>query len=74
MTYARPHGLDAALAALARAPHLVLAGGTDVYPAFVGRAIERPILDLSALDEMRGASTADGALRIGALTTWSEVA
>ena len=74
MTYARPDRLDAALAALARAPHLVLAGGTDVYPAAVGRALERPILDLSALDAMRGVAAVDGALRIGALTTWSEIA
>ncbi|MEW5880804.1 MAG: FAD binding domain-containing protein [Pseudomonadota bacterium] len=74
MTYERPDRLDAALAALARAPHLVLAGGTDVYPAAVGRTLERPILDLSALDAMRGVTVVDGALRIGALTTWSEIA
>jgi CO/xanthine dehydrogenase FAD-binding subunit len=74
MTYARPDRLEAALAALARTPHLVLAGGTDVYPAFVGRALERPVLDISALDAMRGVAVIDGALRIGALTTWSEIA
>ncbi len=74
MSYLRPHRLDAALAELARAPYLVVAGGTDVYPAHVGRAIERSILDISALDAMRGVSDANGALRIGALTTWSEIA
>ncbi len=74
MSYARPDRLDAALAALARAPHRVLAGGTDVYPAFVGRAIDGPILDISALDAMRGVTAAVDALRIGALTTWSEIA
>lgn len=74
MTYARPLQLDAALGALARAPHLVVAGGTDVYPALVGRAIGQPLLDVSAVDAMRGVVAADGALRIGALSTWSEIA
>ena len=36
--YLRPVSLDEALAALAR-PWTVLAGGTDFYPARVGRAI-----------------------------------
>lgn len=74
MAYVRPDRLDAALAALARAPHRVVAGGTDVYPAFVGRTIDQPILDISALDAMRGMTAAADGLRIGALTTWSEIA
>ena len=36
-SYARPTELDEALAVLAAGRALVLAGGTDVYPARVGR-------------------------------------
>ena len=44
--YRRPAGLEEALAALAE-PHTVLAGGTDFYPARVGRAIDENVLDIS---------------------------
>jgi CO/xanthine dehydrogenase FAD-binding subunit len=51
----------------------VLAGGTDFYPARVGRAIDEDILDITAIGELRGiAEDADG-WRIGATTTWSEL-
>jgi CO/xanthine dehydrogenase FAD-binding subunit len=73
--YVRPARLDAALDALARAPHRVLAGGTDLYPAHVGRPLPHPLLDVSAIAELHGLAVAsDGTLRIGAATTWSEVA
>ncbi len=73
--YFRPRRLDAALAALAQAPCRVLAGGTDLYPAHVGRPLPQPLLDVSAIDELRGLEVSpDGALRIGAAVTWSELA
>ncbi len=54
-------------------PCTVLAGGTDFYPARVGRAIAENILDISAVAGLRGiASTATG-WRLGATTTWREV-
>ena len=36
--YLRPHSLSEAVEALSNAPLTVLAGGTDFYPARVGRA------------------------------------
>ena len=74
--YLRPSRLDEALTLLARpaAPPLVLAGGTDLFPARVGRSIDEDVLDLSAIAALRGLSeTADG-WRLGATTTWSEIA
>ena len=74
--YFRPSRLDEALTLLARssAPPLVLAGGTDLYPARVGRPIDEDVLDLTAITALRGiAATAEG-WRLGATTTWSEVA
>ncbi len=70
--YVRPSRLEEALSALAR-PHVVLAGGTDFYPARVGRAIDEDILDISVIAALRGiAATAEG-WRLGATTSWSEL-
>lgn len=71
--YLRPTELGSALAALAERPLTVLAGGTDFYPARVGRAIVEDILDVTALAGLRGISDADDHFRIGATTSWSEV-
>ena len=46
--YLRPTSLDEALQALAR-PWTVLAGGTDFYPARVGRAIDENVLDIGGI-------------------------
>ena len=52
--YFRPTGLDEALSLLARPaagpPPLVLAGGTDLYPARVGRPIDEEAVDTIAAD------------------------
>jgi CO/xanthine dehydrogenase FAD-binding subunit len=73
-SYLRPRGLDAALRARAAGPCVVLAGGTDFYPARVGRAVEEDVLDLSALDELRGIRATGQGVRIGALATWADLA
>src|SRR5579875_2628901 len=70
--YLRPSDLAAALEALAGGGLTVLAGGTDFYPARVGRPAKDDILDISALP--LGGISDDGAhIRIGATTTWSEL-
>src|SRR5512142_1678399 len=70
--YLRPRHLEEALAALAR-PHTVLAGGTDFYPARVGRAIDENVLDISGIAALRGIQATAGGWRLGATTTWSEL-
>ncbi|MBM3407010.1 MAG: xanthine dehydrogenase family protein subunit M [Betaproteobacteria bacterium] len=70
-----PERLDDALSLLAQPGWLPLAGGTDVYPAHVGRPVSRPILDLSRIDALRGQSRVAGVdgrswWRIGALESW----
>ena len=72
--YLRPHMLDEALRALAGAPLSILAGGTDFFPARVGRADEEDILDITAIGELRGIRENERGFRIGALTTWSDIA
>ena len=71
--YLRPTDLAEALAALAQAPLTVLAGGTDFYPARVGRPIDDDILDIGALAGLRGIDGAGDHVRIGAATTWSDI-
>jgi CO/xanthine dehydrogenase FAD-binding subunit len=70
--YARPSDLPDALEILAGGGWRVLAGGTDLYPG-AGAALAGDILDISALDELRGITRGAG-LRIGAATTWSDLA
>jgi CO/xanthine dehydrogenase FAD-binding subunit len=70
-SYQRPRAVDDALEALARAPLTVLAGGTDYYPARVGEPCDEDILDITALDELRGIEEQDDHWRIGALISWS---
>ena len=71
--FLRPTDLSAALTALKGRPWAVLAGGTDFYPARVGRPLPDAILDITALAGLRGVREEAAVYRIGALTTWSEV-
>src|SRR5215217_7751999 len=52
-----------------------LAGGTDVMVQITGELGPPPerVLDIWALDELRGISVREGALTIGALTTYAEI-
>jgi len=51
----------------------VLAGGTDLYPAHVGRKVAAPLLDITAIAGLRGIRRDDGGWAIGATTTWTDV-
>ena len=71
-----PARLEEALDLLAQPHWLPLAGGTDVFPAHVGRPMSRPLLDLSRLESLRGSARSVYAAgrawwRLGALETWS---
>jgi N-methylhydantoinase B len=77
--YYRPATLDEALAIRAERPVVILAGGTDVYPARAARAgwgdSRHPdILDIGGLRGLdRIEETAD-AFRFGCLVTWTALA
>jgi CO/xanthine dehydrogenase FAD-binding subunit len=71
--YHRPAHLEEATEALARRPWTVLAGGTDFYPARVGRAIDEDVLDVTGIAALRGISADPAGWRIGATTTWSDL-
>ncbi|MDN5928181.1 MAG: FAD binding domain-containing protein [Hyphomicrobiales bacterium] len=71
--YAKPHSLEEALALLAEGPWRILAGGTDFYPALGAKPLRENVLDINALSELRGISDDDGAIVIGARTTWTAI-
>jgi CO/xanthine dehydrogenase FAD-binding subunit len=73
VSYLAPPDLDAALAAVAEENWTVLAGGTDFYPARVGRPLTEPVIDISGLDELRGITVTEDSYRIGALTRWADI-
>ncbi len=62
---------------MADGSYTVLAGGTDFYPARAGGLGGRPpdskVLDITALEGLRGIAEEGETYRIGALTTWSDV-
>jgi CO/xanthine dehydrogenase FAD-binding subunit len=73
-----PADLGSAYALLAdpsAAPWRPLAGGTDLMVQMTGEIGEPPerVLDIWALDELRGISVDDGSLIIGALTTYTDL-
>ena len=82
MTYRRPATVDDALGILSAAPHRILAGGTDVYPAdaaevgWGGRGIGHPdhlpILDITGVEALSGIRRSTASVEIGALVTWTE--
>jgi CO/xanthine dehydrogenase FAD-binding subunit len=73
--YLRPTGLSAALAALAAAPRLVLAGGTDLYATGVPMPakLRQPVLDITAIKRLRNIGVEGNELIIGATATWADV-
>ena len=71
--YLRPTALDDALAALSGRRLTVLAGGTDFYPARVGRPLDDAVLDITALEDLRAIEEGAGHWRIPALATWTDL-
>lgn len=71
--YARPTTIEDATRAMSAEGALAVSGGTDIYPAHVGRPLARPLVDLSRVEGLRGIwQTSDG-IRLGAATTWTDI-
>ncbi len=71
--YHRPRDVDTALQVLGAGPVTIVAGGTDFYPARVGKSIDEDVLDITAVDGLCGIEECDDHFRIGATTTWTQV-
>ena len=74
MSYHRPDTLAQAIEILAASDAQMIAGGTDVFPAHRGQILRGEVLDLTAISDLRGITQTQEGWRIGATTTWSEIA
>ena len=72
--YARPSDLDDTLGLLARGDARVIAGATDIFPSAGERQLDGAYIDVSNVPGLRGARLEGDSVRIGAATTWSEIA
>ncbi|HTY56124.1 MAG TPA: FAD binding domain-containing protein [Candidatus Binataceae bacterium] len=71
--YFRPKTLHQALAVLAETGSTIIAGGTDFFPALGERPASGPLVDISALDEIRGIFLLPETIAIGGAATWTEL-
>jgi CO/xanthine dehydrogenase FAD-binding subunit len=71
--YAQPTTIEDAMHAMAAEGALAVSGGTDVYPAHVGKPLARPLVDLSRVAGLRGISETAEGFRFGATTTWTDI-
>ena len=74
-SYVRAESLDQAVKHLLSDRSVIHAGGTDLLPCLRDHVLDAgKVVSLSGLTNLRGMKKSDGGLRIGALTTISEVA
>ena len=71
--FLRPGTLDEALQALAHTHGTILSGGTDLFPAIIGSQLKGTVIDISAVDELKGVHSSQDHWHIGGRTTWSEL-
>lgn len=73
--YAAPRSLDEAVELLRSGPVTILAGGTDLMPqSRAGRVRMQPMLmNIRRIPDLRGVSEDGGMIRIGALTTMTDL-
>ncbi len=71
--YLKPRTLDEAITLLALTPARILSGGTDFYPSLGDRVVRDNVIDISALATLRGITHEPDHIRIGGLTTWTDI-
>jgi CO/xanthine dehydrogenase FAD-binding subunit len=72
-SYSKPKTLNEATTLLASGRARILSGGTDFYPALGDGVIRDNVVDISSLGQLRGVSTEPEFIRIGGLTTWTDI-
>ena len=72
-SYLRPTELSQALEALSAEKCLIIAGGTDFYPARVGKPLDENVLDITAISALRAIEERDERYYLGSLTTWTDL-
>ncbi|MBT9288559.1 FAD binding domain-containing protein [Prosthecodimorpha staleyi] len=70
----QPTSLQEAVRLLADEGGMLVAGGTDVFPALVDRPAPASLIDLTRCAELQGIAFGADTIRIGAGSRWSEIA
>ncbi len=73
MPYALPTTIEEALGLRAKGESVLIAGGTDVYPAAVDRPLAQNVIDISRLAPLSTIESTEDGYRIGALSTWTQL-
>ncbi|MCP5366670.1 MAG: xanthine dehydrogenase family protein subunit M [Hyphomicrobiales bacterium] len=73
MGYYSPRSLEDALNLAAAPGRRIIAGGTDFYPAQGDRPLTDDVIDITAIDGLRAITADNGAIRIGAAATWTDL-
>ena len=73
LLYYRPRTLEEAVHALAESRGTILSGGTDFFPSLGDQTVTTPIVDISAVTELKGIHSANDTICIGGRTTWNEI-
>jgi CO/xanthine dehydrogenase FAD-binding subunit len=71
--YFTPDTLNEAVRVLASSGGQILAGGTDFFPSLGDQPVSGSVVDISGLQELKGIVPEPRYIRIGGLTTWTEV-
>lgn len=74
MSYHRPETVDEALSILTRGGVSVVAGGTDWFPSRGQATYGGAMLDVTGIAGLRGVTPGPEGWRIGAATTWTDIA
>ncbi|WP_170559779.1 FAD binding domain-containing protein [Ruegeria atlantica] len=74
MRYLSPNTLDDAFDLLTTHDLTVVAGGTDFFPSRQRHELHTDILDVTRIDGISGINLSDSRWRIGAATTWTDIA
>jgi CO/xanthine dehydrogenase FAD-binding subunit len=73
MEFFQPHTIAEATATLKQKHCMILAGGTDIYPAHVTKPLSRPVLDTSRIAGLNQITESQSHFVFGANVTWSDL-
>ncbi|OSP55874.1 xanthine dehydrogenase family protein subunit M [Pseudoruegeria sp. SK021] len=73
MGYVTPSSLQDAVDALSHPEAVIVAGGTDLYPALRDRPVPANLVDISAIPALHGITATPTGWRIGGATTWTDL-
>ena len=72
-SYLRPETYAELLKCLSKGSHTILAGGTDIYPGYVGKQVPGDIIDVTNIPDLSAIKENEDSWTIGATASWSDI-